>query len=137
MSVEDNKYTLIYKNHKAVLRDERDVITDGFHTFGELYRERSALTAALARMALEQNEYGFNDCDAWIDRDNNGQLGFCTVLYVLLPTGQVSWHFSDADAADLLKWIPKRRPAKSRQYDGHSTQEKFARVESFARHEDE
>jgi hypothetical protein len=127
-------------NHPA----DRSQINDGFHSFGELYRERSALTAALARQAQwQEKQVGVAPGTfAWVGRDaSEGFDGFRTVLYLNLPTGQVSWHFSDEDATEFLAGIyrpsgfEQTRPGNRFTYDGHDTSEKHRRVEVFARTE--
>lgn len=129
----------------AAAPEDRSQISDGYHTFGELYRERSALTAALARMMQrwEDDQHGDDDrarLMAWVGRDATaGMDGFRTVLYIALPTGQVSWHFSDADAVEFLGGIrilssyELTRQGNAFVYDGHDTPTKHARVEEFAR----
>lgn len=99
-------------------------VSDGYHAFAELYRERSALTAALARSALAGVGYAYT-----LQDEQPGFDGYRTVLYIDLPTGQVSWHFSDADAADFLQGIPDA----GKPYDGHDTATKYLRVEAFAK----
>lgn len=44
-------------------------------------------------------------------------------VYIDLPTGQVSWHFHDSQA-DLFKDLP----AYTKPWDGHTTEEKYARL---------
>lgn len=106
---------------------DRKKISDGYHTFGELYRERSALTAALGRMANDL----IGPHSARIGYDAQPGFDGCrTVLYIQLPTGQVSWHFSDEDV-ELLAGIP--RGGDVVEYDGHTTLQKYARVEHFAK----
>lgn len=125
---------------------DADQITDGFHTFGELYRERAALTAIVAKLLLEvadldedRHREPADLGEAWVGFDGQpGFDGYRTVLYLRLPTGQVSWHFSDAEAKEFLGGIPRdKRKLKRRRYDGHDTPTKHARVEAFARGEDD
>src|SRR5665213_2988697 len=113
MSTEDVRgkafhYVCVPPDKAYSIADTRDLLSDGYHTFRELYRERSALTAALARalrgLGLMAGNY---DTLAYKDHDEQpGFDGYRTVLYLKLPTGQVSWHFSDADAAEFLADVP-------------------------------
>lgn len=77
----------------------------------EIYRERNALAAALARL--------FPSC-VGMDKDAPDW----PVLYIELPTGQVSWHFSPNDV-DLLEGIPRN---DHDWWDGHTTEEKYAHL---------
>lgn len=114
------------------MAEDRSQLSDGYHTFAELYRERSALTAALARMAAWQEKQVGQPAGRFagvLHDDQPGFDGFRTVLYIWLPAGQVSWHFSDADAAEFLKGVPPFIGS----YDGHDTPTKYDRLEEFAR----
>ena len=74
------------------------------------YRERAQMAVALARLF-----------PSWVDIDL-GESDWL-VLYVQLPTGQVSWHFSPSDR-DLLDGIT----VGGETWDGHTTEEKYARL---------
>lgn len=74
------------------------------------YRERAQMAVALARLF-----------PSWVNIDS--EEPDWPVLYVQLPTGQASWHFSPADR-DLLEGIAVGGEA----WDGHTTEEKYARL---------
>jgi hypothetical protein len=93
------------------------------------YQERNELAALLARPIVYagtlDDSSGFR---AGVGHDANGEPGFQTVLFVDLPTGQVSWHIPDEDR-HLLNGLPHYE----RGWDGHSTAEKRDRVrQAFA-----
>jgi len=52
------------------------------------------------------------------------------VLLVRLPTGQVSWHYSDEDAKKYLSHVPR----VTNDWDGHNTEEKYNRVEAMQKY---
>ena len=52
------------------------------------------------------------------------------VVYIELPTGQVSWHFS---ANDFAACVPGGLPEYPTAWDGHDTAEKYRRVREFVR----
>lgn len=56
------------------------------------------------------------------------------VLFVKLPTGQVSWHVSPADR-DLFGHVRRTMAGMpdAPAWDGHSTEEKYARVDAHTR----
>lgn len=67
---------------------DTDEITDGYHTFGELYDHRRALTAALAKAV---------SLDAWRSKahhpgDDPIFLGYF-IVGVNLPTGTITYHY--------------------------------------------
>jgi len=88
-----------------------------------VYSERNKAVAALAFMAVRA---GFkagtrqHEGDEW-------EADWRTVLFIDLPTGQVSWHFHDSEAG-LLKGLPEYDGT----WDGHSPEEKYARLDAYA-----
>lgn len=79
-----------------------------------IYRERAHL---LALLATHYEAYMQTDQDspAW------------PVLYLLLPTGQATWHISAADL-DLFAHVPV---IPHLTWDGHTTDEKYERVDKL------
>jgi hypothetical protein len=99
------------KNQRDEARAERDAA----------YAERALIVAALA------HSYRLDPAGrAWRGIDVNGETGFQTVCFIELPTGQVSWHFADADT-HLLKGLPE----SDRPWDGHTTEEKHRRLNAL------
>lgn len=93
------------------------------------YMERNQCVAALARVAVAQG------CDAYLARHEGGEWDddWRTIVFIELPTGQVSWHIHDNER-EAFRFLP-RRPAA---WDGHSTECKYGRLERWhgERHED-
>ena len=79
------------------------------------YHERNQVVAALAKLFPSGVAVDPDEPD-W------------PVLYIDLPDGQVSWHFQRSEAIELLAGIPKY----DGEWDGHSTEEKYARLKSLA-----
>lgn len=50
------------------------------------------------------------------------------VVFIELPTGQVSWH---VPIAELMTFFPDTPVAPASPWDGHSTAEKNARIRAF------
>lgn len=87
------------------------------------YAERNQVVALLARMGP-----GLSTCSAWVaeHRDEPGQdwdPEWRTVVFIGLPTGQASWHVHDS-VKHLLRGVP---PGENN-WDGHTTEEKYRRV---------
>lgn len=86
------------------------------------YNERNQLVAALSRIypsGLKQT-----DIPGW-EPEWHG------CVYIDTPAGQMSWHYHDRDAA-LFAGLP----AYQGEWDGHSTDEKYARLAALAQPED-
>lgn len=87
------------------------------------YRERAHLTAHLAAGYPSVLVEGADaDAPDW------------PVLFVKLPTGQVSWHISPDDVA-LFRNVRRTMAGMpdAPAWDGHSTEEKYARVDAHTR----
>lgn len=83
------------------------------------YTERNRLVALLAALfpsSLEENRDGSPE-----DRAE----GWNWVCYVDLPTGSATWHIPDRELS-LFDHVPRHQ---GRQWDGHTTEEKYARIE--------
>lgn len=81
-----------------------------------VYAERAQLVAALSKLfpaSLEEDE----KAPGW------------PVCIIDLPTGQVSWHVTAADAAMFFGHLPAHA---GRVWDGHSTPEKYARLAALS-----
>jgi hypothetical protein len=82
------------------------------------YLERNRLVAALA--SVFPSGTGRTAIEGWSE-DWHG------CVYVDLPTGQASWHFHDSHA-HLFAHLP----AYDKPWDGHTTEEKYERLEALA-----
>lgn len=82
------------------------------------YRERAHLVALLA--AWRNSHIGYTDPAApdW------------AVLTIELPTGQACWHIAPDDLHLFAHVQPTPRHARG--WDGHTTDEKYARIDEFA-----
>lgn len=80
----------------------------------EVYEERNRVVAALTGAFPSGT------------REDKNQPGW-RIVYVDLPTGQVSWHYGEKDA-HLFAHLPPYL----KDYDGHTTEEKYRRVAAFA-----
>lgn len=89
-----------------------------------VYSERNKCALLAVRLALAAGLV------AGIGLDEKEEPGWQHVLYIDLPTSQVSWHVPDSfvvegACADL--------PEYTRAWDGHDTQEKYRRVLDYRR----
>jgi hypothetical protein len=88
----------------------------------DAYSQRNRLVAMIARMAASvggdwRAGVGRHVGEAWDD-------DWRTVVFIDLPSGQISFHFHDSEK-DLLRGLP----AYPGEWDGHSDEEKWARIE--------
>ena len=113
-----------------LINDERvdsNVISDGYHTFGELYEFRKVYNAAL-----------FND---WANRGVNqvhkswkhfdGELCFnggWFIVVAILPTGQVSNHY---EAKDWDLFQCHESETAMYEFDGHSPNDVLNRLKAL------
>jgi len=83
------------------------------------YHERDRLVAALSKCFpsfLARHPAG----DAWEDDWRN-------IVFVMMPTGQASWHIHDSE----LPLFSHLLMTSSIQWDGHTTEEKYQRLEAL------
>jgi hypothetical protein len=105
---------------------ETDSISDGYHTFGELYDHRRALTAALATVSLNA---------AWRSKAHHPDdlpmfEGGYFIVGIDLPTGTITYHYKlshwdDFACVHEVEHAPK--------WDGAMPPETVARLLEFAR----
>lgn len=86
-----------------------------------VYKERNQCVALVARMAIALG------CKAGLGKhdpsDTSWDPEWLNIVFIDLPTGQVSWHFHDRELP-LFEGLP----AYEKPWDGHSTPEKYERV---------
>lgn len=92
------------------------------------YSERNKVVAAFAKLALA---LGFRAGVGYHPlTDTAWEADWRTIVFIDLPTGQVSWHFHDSEKP-LLAGLP----AYAEAWDGHTTPQKYARLEALSVHE--
>jgi len=89
---------------------EHEQVSDGYHTFGELYDHRRALTAVLAGMAATAG-------DSWRSKahhpdDSPMFPGGYFIVGINLPTGMITYHYklkhwNDFGSVPELEHAPK------------------------------
>jgi hypothetical protein len=87
------------------------------------YSERNRCVALLARLAIRAGwRVGVAQHPA---EDATWEPDWRTIVFIELPTGQVSWHFHDSERA-LVAGLPAWRES----WGGHTTEEKHRRMQS-------
>lgn len=91
----------------------------------DAYVERNRCVAALARMAVALG------LQAWLgrhpDEDTTWDADWRTIVFIRLPTGQISWHVHDSELP-LFEFL---RDFQGEPWDGHDTPEKYERLAAF------
>lgn len=100
---------------------DTDNISDGYHTFGELYDHRRALTRALM---LTNKEISWRSKNHHPDDSPMFEGGYF-IVGMDLPDGQMSYHYklshwNDFDGVTELPHAPK--------YDGHTAEDTVRRL---------
>lgn len=102
-------------------------ISDGYHTFNELYRYRMLYNAAFFNALAKQGSIKM--CKSRKHSDGEKCFGSDDwfIVMAILPTGQISNHY-ESEYWDLFN-IPEREIAF--EYDGHTPNEAADRIERY------
>lgn len=115
-----------YKKANEPVEDMGEV-SDGYHTFNELYEFRLLYNAALFNQFAEKNLYDVHKSR----RHSDGEYPFGKdnwfIVMAELPTGQISNHY-EMKYWDLFK-IPEKE--KSNKWDGHTPKDVAERLRNF------
>lgn len=117
--------------NKLILPCNPDEVSDGYHTFGELYEFRKLYNALLFNEWAVQHKYDVHKSK----RHHDGELCFggeWFIVVAVLPTGQISNHYKMEDWGLFI--VPEREKA-TYEYDGHTAQDVLERMRSLAKRE--
>ena len=107
--------------------EDKGNISDGYHTFNELYEYRLLYNASMFNELAKQGLYDVHKSK----RHSNGTIPFGDenwfIVQAELPTGQISNHYEMKDW-ELFN-IPEKE--KANQYDGHTPQDVTKRLRDF------
>lgn len=118
-----------YPNHPEPKAEPGDMgeVSDGYHTFNELYRYRMLYNAAFFNLLARNGQVEV--CKS--RRHSDGEKCFGSddwfIVMAILPTGQVSNHY-ESKYWDLFD-VPERETAF--EYDGHTPNEAADRIEKY------
>lgn len=105
-------------------------ISDGYHTFGELYEHRIALFRALCSMTLDMDcEQGAPD-SAWkskLHSDGSGFDGWFIAGINTEPGDQMTYHIP---MSEWDKW-PGKELGAAPEWDGHTSADVLERLKSL------
>ena len=103
-------------------------VTDGYHTFKELYDYKMAYNAAwFNELSKTHPEYDIHKSK----RHSDGELCFGGGWFIVmaeLPTGQISNHY-EMKYWNLFNNVPEKE--KSNEWDGHTPQDAYNRMIDF------
>lgn len=118
-----------YPNHPEPEAEPGDMgeVSDGYHTFNELYRYRMLYNAAFFNLLARNGQVEV--CKSRKHSDGEKCFGSDDwfIVMAILPTGQVSNHY-ESKYWDLFD-VPERETAF--EYDGHTPNEAADRLEKY------
>lgn len=118
LAVERNNWQSMYHDAETERDAARELLREMKQRKDAAYEERNRVVAALA--AAHPSGIARTAIEGWSD-DWHG------CVYIDMPTGQASWHYHDSQA-HLFAHLP---PYTDR-WDGHTTDEKYARLAALA-----
>ena len=120
-------YTEELQPYKEEIMEDKGNISDGYHTFNELYEYRLLYNASMFNELAKQGLYDVHKSKLHSD----GTIPFSDenwfIVQAELPTGQISNHYEMKDW-DLFN-IPEKE--KANPYDGHTPQDVAKRLREF------
>lgn len=120
---------IIFSKHKNKIIDDMGSISDGFHTFDELYEFRKLYNAAFFNELAKNKKYSVHKSIKHYEGDKCFGNGWFIVVAVL-PTGMVSNHYKLKDW-DLFQ-IPEEEKSTI-PFDGHTAQDVINRMTDFVK----
>ena len=125
-SPEDNIPTIQDKTTIETMKEDKGNISDGYHTFNELYEYRLLYNASMFNELAKQKLYDVHKSKRHSDGEECFGGGWF-IVQAQLPTGQISNHYEMKDW-DLFQ-IPEKE--KANPYDGHTSQDVAKRLREF------
>jgi len=113
--------------NEAIKSVDSNKVSDGYHTFFDLYEFRKVYNAALFNEWYFSGKYEVHK--SW--KHNDGELAFgggWFIVVALLPTGQISNHYEEKDW-DLFKC--KEVDKAIYEFDGHTAEDALERLKSI------
>lgn len=115
----------------VTLAHEELVVSDGYHTFDELYDHRVALYIALGRKMKRIEEMAPSEVSVWRSKlhDDGTMFEGWYIMGITSPSeGTITYHlpessWSETDFADTLERAPK--------WDGHTPADVLARLKNI------
>lgn len=122
----------IYKWHHSQFQQageevDTNKISDGYHTFGELYEFRKVYNAALFNEWASNGLYGVHKSKRHFDGEECFGGGWFIVV-AILPTGQISNHYEIKDW-DLFKCVAEEKVFV--EFDGHTSEDVINRIKQL------
>ena len=126
MAMKDLKMSM--KNFKSVVKDIKErssdcgipqsVVDELTTQKNQAYNERNILVAGLSKIFPAFLSWHYPEDEDWDPE-------WKWIVYITLPTGQVSWHIHETELS-MFSHLEHRR--RGNYWDGHTTQEKYERV---------
>lgn len=121
----DDPYTINVRERSDDMEDKGN-ISDGYHTFNELYEYRLLYNASMFNELAKQGLYDVHKSKRHSDGEECFGGGWF-IVQAQLPTGQISNHYEMKDW-DLFQ-IPEKEKANI--WDGHTPQDVAKRLRDF------
>lgn len=112
----------------SVLRDNISKVSDGSHTFDELYDHRCLLFIALMKLSNESEVPEIHD--VWFSQLHHDGTSFDGYIIVgmLTDMGQCTYHVKEKPFATLLRCSAVRELANAPEWDGHNSSDVLNRL---------
>ncbi|OQB32276.1 MAG: hypothetical protein BWY08_00033 [Bacteroidetes bacterium ADurb.Bin174] len=114
---------------EVISPNDREYISDGFHTFKELYEFRMLYNAALFNEWAKQGLYSVHKSKRHYDGNKCFDSDDWFVVCAMLPTGQITNHYEMKDWDMFYNVIEYEKCLF--EYDGHTAKDVIDRLHKF------
>lgn len=114
----------IEEHEKLIQPQSRGEVSDGFHTFNELYEHRHSLFLALMKMMPEKSWMSINHSDGTFIRG-------WFIAGIDLPTGMITYHLP-MSYWSLAAATGAAQSVYGQPWDGHTPSDVVKRLQAFA-----
>lgn len=113
----------------SIVIEDKSKISDGYHTFEELYEHRNLLFLRLLEQEADSCRWsGLNPLGWWSRRHDDGSMyeGYIVVGMYKSTPAQITYHMSEKYIELIQSWLPELERAP--EWDGHTPDDVLQRL---------
>ncbi len=112
--------TIKFIDKNVIINCDTNIVSDGYHTFAELYQHRILLTLNLIKLLPTLSWYSKKH------NDNTYITGWF-IIGIELPTGTITYHLPN-DYLEIMEKLNITNLEKAKEWDGHTSNDVCIRL---------